>query len=170
MAYDYEKLYHDTPDALGAPTKIFVDFFQSRPNQNWRVLDVGCGQGRDAIFMARMGHSVVGVDIAPSGIRDMEAAAKAEGLDVTGIVQDLTRFTPPGLFDVVLIDRTLHMLAEAPRLACLTTLLDHVKPQGWCLIADEKSNLAGFRRVISAHKFGWITKTDKGGNLLVQRK
>lgn len=169
MAYDYEKLYHDTPDALGAPTKAFVDFFNQTTGRHLRVLDIGCGQGRDALFIARLGHSVLGVDLAPSGIRDMVGAAKAEGLDVTGIVQDITEFRPSHEFDVILIDRTLHMLPETPRLSCLQKLLDHAAPGGWCLIADERRNLAGFRTVFAAHHYEWTAEVDKGGTLFMQR-
>ncbi|WP_342077412.1 methyltransferase domain-containing protein [Yoonia sp. SS1-5] len=68
MAYDYDKLYAQERDALGQPTAIFVDFFDKIDRKQMRVLDVGCGQGRDAIFIARKGHQVVGVDISANGI------------------------------------------------------------------------------------------------------
>ena len=58
MAYDYDKLYRSTPRALGEPTELFVDFFKHQAEESLRVLDVGCGQGRDALFIARMGHCV----------------------------------------------------------------------------------------------------------------
>jgi len=75
MSYNYDKLYGETRDALGAPTSIFVDFFDQFDRTNVRVLDVGCGQGRDAIFIARKDHRVVGVDISPNGIRDLQDVA-----------------------------------------------------------------------------------------------
>ena len=53
MAYNYEALYRDTPNALGAPTPAIVDFFAKHQGQTRRVLDIGCGQGRDALFIAR---------------------------------------------------------------------------------------------------------------------
>lgn len=89
-----------------------MQFFETFANPAARVLDVGCGQGRDALFIARLGHSVVGVDLSAHGIRDLLAASKAERLDITGDVADITTYTPAGKFDVVLIDRTLHMLPK----------------------------------------------------------
>ncbi len=169
MAYDYDKLYAETPDALGAPTQVFVDFFASFAPQSARVLDVGCGQGRDALFIARLGHSVVGVDLAAHGIRDLNAAAHAEGLDVTGVVADITGYAPEGDFDVVLIDRTLHMLAAPEAQKVLARLLDHVAPGGWVLIADEPSNMAGYKQVIAAHGGVWATDLAKRGTLFVRR-
>ncbi|WP_019296810.1 MULTISPECIES: class I SAM-dependent methyltransferase [unclassified Leisingera] len=94
MAYDYDKLYRDTPDALGAPSPAFTGFFEELGTQSLDVLDAGCGQGRDALFIARLGHRVTGIDISPHGIRDMLAAAQRENLDVTGIAADLTTWAP----------------------------------------------------------------------------
>ena len=169
MAYDYDKLYGAERDALGPPTDVLVAFFDRHIGSTGRVLDVGCGQGRDALFIARKGHAVVGVDLSPNGIRDLVAAARAEGLAIAGVVADITGFVPEGDFDIILIDRTLHMLERAARLAVLARLLDHVAAGGWVLIADEPANMAGFRRVIAAHARAWTTRFEQRGYLFVQR-
>lgn len=169
MAYDYDKLYRETRDALGKPTAFFVEFFDRFENKCARILDVGCGQGRDALFIARHGHRVVGVDISPNGIRDLAAMAEQENLDIQGVVADIEAYAPEGDFDVILIDRTLHMLPKPSRLAVLTKLLDHVKKSGWVLIADEASNIDAFADLISAHKFDWTTELGKLGYLFIRR-
>ena len=92
MTTDYEQICRATPNALGDPTQVFVDFFAARSDRALRVFDVGCGQGRDALFIGRAGHSVLGVDISPSGIRDLNAAALRERLDVTGVAADITAY------------------------------------------------------------------------------
>ena len=169
MAYDYDKLYGTTEQALGEPTQVFVNFFKARKETYLRVLDVGCGQGRDALFNARLGHTMVGVDLSPNGIRDLIKAAKAESLDVKGVVADLVTFAPNGSFDVVLIDRTLHMLKAANRLDVLERLLKVVGPNGWVLIADERSNMSGFKAVVAANSFQWVTELEMGGTLFLRR-
>ncbi|MEJ6388078.1 class I SAM-dependent methyltransferase [Gymnodinialimonas ulvae] len=126
MTYDYDELYGETRDALGEPTSIFVDFFDRLEQQDVLVLDVGCGQGRDAIFIARKGHRVVGVDISRNGIRDLKDVAARENLSIEGVVADVAAYEPDGSFDIVLIDRTLHMLPRQARLSTLKTMLDHV--------------------------------------------
>lgn len=169
MAYNYDELYREHPDALGAPTKAFVDFF-AHADEGLRVLDIGCGQGRDALFIARAGHKVVGVDLSPAGISDMVAVAKDENLQIEGIVADIGTFVPEGMFDILLIDRTLHMLDEETRLAALTRLIASVVPGGWALIADERSNMTGFKAVFAGHSAQWQIKTDKRGLLFLQRR
>ena len=169
MAYDYETLYRETPDALGPPSKPFVDFFATQKDRRLAVLDIGCGQGRDALFIARLGHEVRGVDIAPSGIADLNRAAEAEGIPARGIVADIVEFRPEGTVDVLLLDRTLHMLDEEQRLSVFVRLVDHVAPGGWVLISDEKPNIPGFRQVLADHRADWRTVHEKAGWLFVQR-
>ena len=169
MAYDYDKLYGETRDALGLPTSVFVDFFEQLDQKNLRVLDIGCGQGRDALFIARKEHRVVGVDISPNGIRDLQSAAAQENLPIEGVVADVATYKPNGVFDIVLIDRTLHMLALSSRLAVLTTLLNHVIDGGWLLIADEASNMREFKVSITAHEANWKTEFSQNGYLFLRR-
>lgn len=169
MATDYEKLYRTSADALGQPTRAFVDFFDTYPGTAANVLDVGCGQGRDAIFIARLGHRVTGVDISPAGISAMLATSAAETLNITGIVADIRDYQPDDLYDVMVIDRTLHMLNETDRLSVLSTLVQHVAEPGYLLIADEKSNIEGFRSLLDATRSGWTPVLEKGGYLFVTR-
>lgn len=169
MAYDYDKLYESTPQALGEPTQVFVDFFEKQSGAILRVLDVGCGQGRDALFIARKGHRVVGVDLSPNGIRDLVSAAIKENLDIEGIAVDITAFAPEGEFDVILIDRTLHMLPKKERLEVLERLICSVPKDGWVLIADERSNMQGFKQVFTASADTWDAELDTRGILFVKR-
>lgn len=169
MTYDYDALYAETPDALGAPTPAIVAAFERFAGRSIRVLDVGCGQGRDALFLARLGHRVVGVDLSPHGIRDLQTAAQAEGLEITATAADIRAYAPDGLFDAILVDRTLHMLAKPDRTAVLTQLVQHVAPGGWLFIADEASNRPAFEAVLQRQPEAWQIELSKRGYLFAQR-
>jgi hypothetical protein len=41
--------------------QVFVGFFKRQAVETLRVLDIGCGQRRDALFIAGTGHRVVGL-------------------------------------------------------------------------------------------------------------
>ncbi len=169
MAYDYDELYGSTPWALGEPTPFIVDHFTQMTGSNLTILDVGCGQGRDAIFLAKLGHKVTGIDLSANGISDLEELAKESGLSIAGEVVDLCNYTPDGQFDVVLIDRTLHMLAENDRLAALSRLLGGVAKNGQVFIADERSNISGFMGVLEASDVTWQIVYNKDGYLIADK-
>lgn len=169
MAFDYDQLYRQTPQALGQPTKAFVDFFEGFSGDRARVLDVGCGQGRDALFIARLGHSVVAVDLSPAGISGMISDATRENLDIKGEVADIRAYRPDGLFDIIVVDRTLHMLQRPDRTGVLSDLVRHVSPNGHLLLADEPSNMSGFRQVLAASTAQWVLDKDARGLLFARR-
>ena len=73
---------------------------------------MGCGQGRDTLFIARKGHTVLGVDTSQIGIAQMLEDADKESLSVEGIVADVLDFEPFLEYDVAVIDRFLTMLAD----------------------------------------------------------
>jgi len=169
MAFDYEEYYRENRQALGEPTPEFVKFFENYEQKGSKVLDVGCGQGRDALFIARLGHHVTAIDLSPSGIADLQKDAEAEGLPILARVVDIRTYTSRKRFDVIVIDRTLHMLARNERLATLGNLLGLSKRGTHVLVADERSNLPAFREKFRTSRSNWTTKLDRRGFLFVQR-
>lgn len=169
MATDYEKFYQDNPRGLGEPTREFVEFFNSFPKRKAKVLDIGCGQGRDALFIARLGHSIVAVDMSPSGISDLQKDADAENLNITTEVADICLYEIQDDFDVIVVDRTLHMLNPKDRIAVLQKLMAASKKDTYILIADERSNLPSFKDVLTKSTWNWIPTLERKGFLFVQR-
>jgi len=170
MATDYEEIYRQTPHALGAPNKDIVGFFKTYSKRSARVLDVGCGQGRDALSIARLGHQVVGVDLAPSGVDAFLTAGAKEQLKVEGYVADLRDYVPVGQFDVIVLDRTLHMLDVSDRHAVFRRLITHVPVCGHVLIVDEKRNIPGLREILQVDSARWAPSLEKGGLHFVKKE
>jgi SAM-dependent methyltransferase len=56
------------------------------------VLDIGCGLGDNAIYLATNGHTVTGLDISPNALLIAEGRAKDAGVDVKFAVADSTKF------------------------------------------------------------------------------
>ena len=166
----YEKLYQQDRDVCGNPFPEFLKFFDTYQKQQARVLDLGCGQGRDALFIARKGHHVVGVDVSPTGIEQMLADAQKDGLAVEGVVADIVAYMPDGMFDVVVLDRVLHMLKEdEAKTAVLHTAAIHLNPNGFILIADEPKNASLFFDFFDSHAANWQFATKKKNMIFVQK-
>ncbi len=168
MTTDYEKFYAENRHGLGGPTKEFVTFFKNCDRTALNVLDVGCGQGRDALFIARQGHNVTAIDISQSGIRDLQKDAQAENLSVQAIAADIRSFEFIGPFDVIVVDRTLHMLEFEDRKVVLEKLLSASKSGTRILIADERSNLPIFKSVLDNSEWNWVPTIERRGFLFIE--
>jgi 2-polyprenyl-3-methyl-5-hydroxy-6-metoxy-1,4-benzoquinol methylase len=167
----YERQYQEGRGVCGPPSQQFVDFFNSLNEKDCRVLDLGCGQGRDALFIARKGHRVVGVDVSETGISQMLEDARKEDLNVDGMVADIVEFEPEGEYDVILLDRVLHMLKDNDdRLAVLETVSRHTKLGGFVLIADTPKNKGVLVKFFEDKHENWEKRVDNKGFLFLQRK
>jgi tellurite methyltransferase len=167
---DYEKLYAEQGDVCGDPFPDFVRFFDELlPDRS--VLDLGCGQGRDALVAARRGHRVVGVDLSATGVRQMVQEAEREGLSVVGIVADIVSFEPDDSFDVVVLDRVLHMLPDDDaRGRVLARMVRHVQPGGHLLVADTSQNLSMIRAFMDGEGQTWSSILARKGFLFWRRQ
>lgn len=67
-----------------------------------RALDLACGEGRNAIFLAKSGFSVTGVDISDTALAKAERRAAAEGVEIEWINADLEGVVIPRRFDLIL--------------------------------------------------------------------
>lgn len=82
MSVTYDK-YYLTENLFGKPYPELIEFFADYPRKG-KVLDLGCGQGRDAIALARLGYSVTGIDNSKVGIDQMNQFGQNENLDLVG--------------------------------------------------------------------------------------
>jgi SAM-dependent methyltransferase len=57
------------------------------------VLDLGCGEGRNAVFLAERGYAVTAVDQSAAGLRKAEQLAAQRGVTLTTVQADLGQFT-----------------------------------------------------------------------------
>lgn len=167
---DYEKQYKESPNVCGPPFADFVEFFENYKKSRADVLDLGCGQGRDALFIARMGHRVVGVDISKTGVRQMLDKANKENIDVHGVVADIVKYEPSGEFDVIILDRVLHMIREDnDRQNVLKRASDVTKSGGFILIADTPKHQDQIRLFFERHPASWSKIKDKNGKIFVKK-
>jgi SAM-dependent methyltransferase len=97
-----------------------------------RALDVGCGEGADAIWLARCGWTVTAIDISDVAIGRAREAAEREDAAVEWVCGDaLQTAFPPRCFDLVSMQYP--ALPKAAGEAAVRSLLDAVCPGGLLL-------------------------------------
>ena len=80
------------------------------------VLDIGCGLGDNAIYLAKNGHTVTGLDISPTALKTAEQRAKDAGFDVKFAVADSTKLDGyTDAFDTVIDSGLFHSLDDDGR-------------------------------------------------------
>ena len=95
---------------FGQASSEIVEFFMHYKKEYQSVLDLGFGQGREALFITRKGHTVLDVDAAQTAIKQMLKLAVLENLIVNGIFAGNIDFDVDDVYADVLIDRILHIL------------------------------------------------------------
>jgi SAM-dependent methyltransferase len=79
-----------------------------------RALDLGCGEGRNAVWLAERGWDVTGVDFSDVGLSKAARLAAERDIEVAWIEADLLEFIPePGGFELV---AALYLHRTAPEL------------------------------------------------------
>ena len=73
-------------------------------------LTLVCGHGRDSLLFSCKGYTVLGVDAAQTTIKQMLKLAVLENLNVNGVIASIIDFDVDDVYEVVLIDRRLHIL------------------------------------------------------------
>lgn len=99
------------------------------------ALDLGCGEGGDAVWLAARGWRVTAVDVSPTALARAAGAAATAGVDerITWRCEDLADGVPDGTFDLVLA-LFLHSPVGMPRTEVLRASAGRVAPGGTLLV------------------------------------
>lgn len=123
------------------PNQFLVEEVPGPAPGGGRALDLACGEGRNAIWLAEQGWQVTGVDFSAAGLEKAARLARARGVDVAWIRADVTRWEPPATgFDLVAVFYL--QLAGEDRTAALARACRAVAPGGTLLfVAHDADNL-----------------------------
>ena len=106
-----------------------------------RALDVACGEGRNAIYLAEQGWEVTAIDFSDVGIEKGAQIAERRGVKVNWMVGDVAEATLPGDFDLVAV---LYLHTDsASREVWLPKVIASIAPGGTFLyIGHDPENIA----------------------------
>ena len=109
---DYETRYQSPEYYWGiVPNRLCYDIMRLMPPvQPYKVLDLGCGEGKDSVFLARNGYRVTGVDIAESGLDKGRLLAERCGTRVDFLRADISDYRLTEKYDIILSSGVFHFL------------------------------------------------------------
>ena len=109
----WDKKYNNEEYVFGkTPAKFISQNYAYIPDGS-RVLDMGMGEGRNAVFLARKGYKVTGVDISSVAVKKAQLLAREFGVRINTVVASLNNYKiPNGSLDAVIcfyyVDRSLN--------------------------------------------------------------
>jgi SAM-dependent methyltransferase len=121
---DFDALYRGESPAEGFPAVTTPPWDTKAPKDNvvaWQeggwihgdVLDIGCGLGDNAIYLAKNGYNVAGLDISPTALITAERRAQDAGVQVKFAVTDSTKLEGyTDAFDTVVDSGMFHCLDD----------------------------------------------------------
>ncbi len=115
LFYEITYRYFRAPWDIGVRAEL-VSLVEAGRIEPCRALDLGCGAGASAIYLAQHGFDVTGVDYAQAAIEKARSRARDAGVQVEFIVDDLTNLRHvPDTFDFLLDYGTLDDLRPHQR-------------------------------------------------------
>lgn len=129
----YEELYKGDDYYWGTEPADFLNTLIELSNvedKKLRVLDIGCGEGKDAVYMAEKGFEVEAFDITESGIKKTIKLAEQRKAKVNAYVADINNFDLDGEFDIVYSTGTIQYLYDEEIDPFFEKVKKHTAPNG----------------------------------------
>ena len=132
MRSPWAREYARTPNEYiwGTEPSSFAREVSALLSRGARVLELGCGEGRDSVFFATRGCDVTAVDVSLAGLRKAERLAREQGVEVRWIHGDLARRAVAGPFDLVYSCGAIHYVPRRERLRLFPRLKRLTRPGG----------------------------------------
>ena len=115
---------------LGTAPSPFARMLRSLLVPGTRVLELGCGEGRDSVFFATCGCDVTAVDVSVAGLRKAGRLARHAGVEVNLVHADAARYLPQGRFDFVYSCGAIHYVPRRLRAGLLARVKAATSPIG----------------------------------------
>ena len=128
----YWENYYAQQNQPFQPSEFAVDCVRDHLKSGMTLLELGCGNGRDAIFMANHGLSVIAVDQCQQEIDFLNQFAVRHNLFFDR--QDFSRLPYNGKFDAIYSRFTLHAITHPQEMRTLKWSAQHLKYGGFLLI------------------------------------
>lgn len=124
----FENIYRKTEFKFHADSRLMREMLTLK--KSGHVLDLGCGEGGNAIYLAKKGFKVTCVDISPTAIKRIKEKSKKLKLKITAKISDLESFTIKRKYDLILSTGVFHLLSYKKGVALIKNIKEMTKKGG----------------------------------------
>lgn len=128
--WDQRYIDADTPWDSGVPSEALKNLVDSGLVKPCRVLELGCGTGTNAIFLAQSGFEVTAVDLSQTALASARSKAQQAGVSISFLEADVTKL-PSNLEPFAFVfDRGTYHIVRTQNLADMQEMLSQVIAPG----------------------------------------
>jgi tellurite methyltransferase len=131
----YDKLYSSEKVVFGNGRPSPLVKVASDHISTGKVLDIGGGEGRNALYFATKGFDVEVIDLSKAGLDKIEAKAKELNLSIKVRVADITETGIDSTYDLIISSFMFHHLSKDEALTLVQQMKEHVAPRGYIIIS-----------------------------------
>lgn len=100
------------------------------PVKPYKVIDIGCGEGKDAVFLARNGYDVTAFDASEQGLSKARELADTYGVKVDFFKADVRDFRLEANYDIIFSSGVFHYIPLELRENVVNNLKAHTTANG----------------------------------------
>lgn len=128
----YSERDRGIPFFVNYPDENLVSYFENNLIKPGRVLELGCGPGRNALYFAEMGCSVDAVDLSQESIQWAKERATEKNTNVNFINKNIFELEiTEGQYDIVYDSGCFHHIAPHRRMSYINLVKKALKPNGF---------------------------------------
>lgn len=124
--YKSEEYYWGTQ-----PSSMCLEILRlAPPVKPLRLLDIGCGEGKDAVFMARCGYIVSAFDASDAGLEKAQRLADKAGVHIETFRADVNEYRLDREYDILFSSGVLHYIRPELRSEIFCNYQSHTAQNG----------------------------------------
>lgn len=111
-----------------------INFNNLTKERNIKVLDIGAGDGKDSLFLAKRGFDVLAIDSSAYFIHKINQLAKIYNTKINTVIAEATTY-PFKNYDILICNNVLHFLKNDKIQELINKMKKHTNPEGLNIVS-----------------------------------